>query len=433
MKRHTVKLTDTVDRLQSTDAEPGVYYDELLDRIETMDEQLHSFIDEPDRASRIDRAVTQTRQRWERRNTRPPLYGVNVGVKDIFHVDGLPTRAGSKLPASVLSGPEATVVTTLRNAGAIVLGKTVTTEFAYSPVGPTRNPHDLNHTPGGSSSGSAAAVAAGLCPLALGTQTVGSIIRPAAFCGVVGFKPSRGRISTEGVIPFSSSADQVGLFTQNVAGARYASAVLCEEWTHREYRQKPTLGVVTGAYLEQATDLGIRRFNSQVGLLERAGYEVRHLDLFDDINQINEQHDSMINAEAALAHAEWFTEHGEKYHPETAKMIRSGWETDLQTVGEGRKSQRKLQCHIRDALDQKEIDLLLSPAAPGPAPEGLENSGDPVMNLPWTHAGVPAVTIPAEKTTEGLPIGLQCVAKHTDDEVLLAWAERLFGELSSNQ
>ena len=151
-----------------------------------------------------------------------------VGVKDIFHAAGFETRAGSQLPPELLTGPEADAVGRLRAAGCLILGKTVTTEFAYYEPEPTRNPHNLAHTPGGSSSGSAAAVAAGLAPLALGTQTIGSVIRPAAFCGIVGFKPSYGRISPEGLIFFSPSLDHVGLFTQDVAGMSLAAAVLCE-------------------------------------------------------------------------------------------------------------------------------------------------------------------------------------------------------------
>ena len=159
-------------------------------------------------------------------------------MKDIFHVKGFLTRAGSGLPVDLLTGPEAESVTQLKQAGALILGKTVTTEFAYFAPGPTRNPRNPAHTPGGSSSGSAAAVGAGLCPLALGTQTIGSILRPASFCGVVGFKPSFGRISSAGVIPFAVSLDHIGFFTQDVAGATLAAAVLCKNWGDEEARTR---------------------------------------------------------------------------------------------------------------------------------------------------------------------------------------------------
>src|SRR5690606_3462350 len=153
-------------------------------------------------------------------------------------------------------GSEAESVRLLRAAGALVLGKTVTAEFAYSEPGPTRNPRNLAHTPGGSSSGSAAAVASGFCPLALGTQTIGSVIRPAAYCGIIGFKPGYGRISTSGVLPVSRSLDHVGIFTQDIAGVALAASILCQTWDASptvSAKTLPTLGVPTGAYLEQAT------------------------------------------------------------------------------------------------------------------------------------------------------------------------------------
>src|SRR5262249_2824459 len=160
----------------------------------------------------------------------PSLYGVLIGVKDIFRATGFPTRAGSRLPPELLAGDEASCVTLLKSRGALILGKTVTAEFAYIDPGPTRNPYNLDHTPGGSSSGSAAAVAAGYCSLALGTQTIGSVIRPASYCGIVGFKPSYDRIPTDGVIHVSKALDHVGLLMQDVPGMALAASILCREW-----------------------------------------------------------------------------------------------------------------------------------------------------------------------------------------------------------
>src|SRR3970040_1828025 len=199
----------------------------ILEQIDVVEErfaereaEVRAFVPEESRFERLRREAKALLSRFPDSGERPPMFGVLIGVKDIFRVGGFPTRAGSRLPAEVFEGPEAEPVKKLKAAGTLVLGKTVTTEFAYFAPGPTRNPHNLAHTPGGSSSGSAAAVAAGLAPLARGPQTIGSIVRPAAFCGVVGFKPSFGRISTEGVIPLSPSLDHVGFFTQDVAGAQ---------------------------------------------------------------------------------------------------------------------------------------------------------------------------------------------------------------------
>jgi len=181
-----------------------------ISQIETFFEECEpsilAFIPEENRFERLRKDAQELIWRFPDPKNRPPLFGMTVGVKDIFHVDGFTTQAGSRLPAHELQGNEAESVTRLKNAGALILGKTVTTEFAYFTPGPTRNPHDPAHTPGGSSSGSAAAVGAGLCPLALGTQTIGSLIRPAAFCGTVTLKPTYDRISRSGVIPLSPSS-----------------------------------------------------------------------------------------------------------------------------------------------------------------------------------------------------------------------------------
>ena len=171
----------------------------------------------------------------------------------------------------------------MRGAGAVILGKAVTTEFAYFEPGPTRNPHNLEHTPGGSSSGSAAAVAAGLCQLAMGTQTIGSVIRPAAFCGVVGFKPSLDRIPSQGLVYFSRSIDHVGLFTQDVAGMQLAASVLCRDGKRRPAAGLPVLGVPEGAYLQRAEPDALEMFWQQVALLEAAGVAVRRVPALDDI------------------------------------------------------------------------------------------------------------------------------------------------------
>ncbi|MFC7165241.1 amidase family protein [Halospeciosus flavus] len=205
----------------------------------------------------------------------------------------------------MLEAPESTAWTRLADAGAVPLGKTVTAEFAYFAPGPTRNPHDPGRTPGGSSSGSAAAVAAGLCPLALGTQTVGSVVRPAAFCGVVGVKPSFGRVPTDGVVPVSTSVDHVGWFTQDVAGAELAAAVLCDDWdTLPESGFRPTLGVPAEAYLDQADEVGRRRFEAQLDALDQAGYEIVRTDVLDDVEAVNERHERLMAGEMALVHRE---------------------------------------------------------------------------------------------------------------------------------
>ncbi|HEY4590712.1 MAG TPA: amidase, partial [Thermoanaerobaculia bacterium] len=204
--------------------------EQLEARFAQREPSVRAFLLEPGRFKRLHREADEAFAAHPDPRSRGPLFGVPLGVKDVFHVDGLPTRAGSRLPPEELAGPEAGAVAQLRAKGALIAGKTFTTEFSYYAAGPTRNPHNPLHTPGGSSSGSAAAVAAGLCPAALGTQTIGSIIRPASYCGVVGFKPSFGRVSAEGLIPLSPSLDHVGFLTCDVAGASALAAVLLKDY-----------------------------------------------------------------------------------------------------------------------------------------------------------------------------------------------------------
>jgi Asp-tRNA(Asn)/Glu-tRNA(Gln) amidotransferase A subunit family amidase len=346
-----------------------------------------------------------------------------IGVKDIFHADGFPTRAGSQLPAETLAGAEASSVRVLRENGALVLGKTVTTEFAYFEPGATHNPHHLAHTPGGSSSGSAAAVAAGFCPLALGSQTIGSVIRPAAYCGVVGFKPSYGRIPTDGVIPISTTLDHVGMFTQDVASMELAASLLCRDWQPATPTgELPVLGVPVGAYLQRASLEALEMFADHITLLERAGYVVMRVPVLEDYDAIHPQTFRIMAAEMSDTHRDWFPQYGALYRPRTVKMI-----TDGQVVTpDERQVDHAMQVHTRaallEAMRNSGIDAWISPAATSTAPLGLHSTGDPAMNLPWTLVGFPAVALPTQsRSAEGLPFGLQVSAAPMTDERLLAW------------
>jgi Asp-tRNA(Asn)/Glu-tRNA(Gln) amidotransferase A subunit family amidase len=237
------------------------YLDELEAHFKEREPEVLAFVAEDGRFARLRREAQELLEKYPNPEARPPLFGVPIGVKDIFHADGFVTRAGSKVPPEVIQGHESESVSLLRRAGALVLGKTVTTEFAYFAPGPTRNPYNPEHTPGGSSSGSAAAVGAGLCPLAFGTQTLGSVNRPAAFCGVVGYKPSYDRISKAGVIPLAGSVDHVGLFAKTVAGVALGAGVLCRVWQENRGAEERgsrgagemVVGIPEGAYLERVS------------------------------------------------------------------------------------------------------------------------------------------------------------------------------------
>jgi Asp-tRNA(Asn)/Glu-tRNA(Gln) amidotransferase A subunit family amidase len=372
--------------------------------------QILAFLPEAGRFERLRREARSLAHCFPNPETRPPLYGTLVGVKDILQVEGFPTRAGSRLPPEVFHGAEAECVTRLKQAGALILGRTTISEFAYTAPTPTRNPRHMEHTPGGSSSGSAAAVAAGFCPLALGTQTTGSLIRPAAFCGVVGFKPSY----------------DVGFFTPDVDGASVAAGLLCADWRFLESPlRRPVLGIPEGPYLARASDEGRTHFEAVCQRLASAGYEVSSVPAMPNFQAIAARHNLILDAEAALVHAEWFASYGERYHPETAAMIRRGKRVAPAALNRARAGRTDLRAELMALMDDFSVDLWLSPAAPGPAPKGLNATGDAIMNLPWTHSGLPTLNLPTGKNPAGLPLGLQVTASWYADEKLLAWSAAL--------
>lgn len=421
-------LAETAARLRTGDLDLRRFLEELCDRVDATEPFLHALLPEPDRRARLLRDAAVLQSRFPDPAARPPLYGIPVGVKDIFRVDGFLTRAGSNLPPELFAGPEAACVCALSAAGALILGKTVTTEFAYFEPGPTRNPHNLDHTPGGSSSGSAAAVAAGFCPLALGTQTIGSTIRPAAFCGIVGFKPSYGRIPTEGLIFCAPSLDHIGLFTQDLPGMALAASILCGHWQPAPDVAAPVLGAPDGPYLDQAAPVARAAFEDQLASLQRAGIQVRRVPTFEDIAAITRRHLRLMFGEMAETHAPWFARYAELYRPRTTAAIREGQSISAEQKAAARAGQLALRAGLERLMDAAGVDLWVSPAAPGPAPHGLDATGNPAMNLPWTQAGLPTLTLPAGRA-DGLPLGLQCSARFMADERLLQWAMRIAAAL----
>ncbi|HEV7670894.1 MAG TPA: amidase [Thermoanaerobaculia bacterium] len=394
-----------------------------------------ALVPEEGRFDRLRREAAELETRFPDPANRPPLYGVPVGIKDIFHVAGFTAQAGSHLPPGVLQGQEGPAVTALRAAGALILGKTVSTEFAYFAPGPTRNPRNPEHTPGGSSSGSAAAVGAGLCPLALGTQTIGSIIRPAAYCGVVGFKPSYDRISKEGVIPLAPSFDHVGIFAPDVATVQRAARVLCRGWRPVTPRSKaagkPRLGLPEGPYLESAWSEGQSHFQRVAERLASAGYEIALVPMFSDFEEINTRHRRIVAAEAAGAHvaAGWYPRFADLYERRTVELIERGLAVSDADLARDLEDGEMLRPEIESVMDREGIDLWISPPAQGSAPRGLASTGDPIMNIPWTQAGLPALCLPAGQNGERLPMGLQLVGRFGEDETVIELGGGLEAEL----
>jgi Asp-tRNA(Asn)/Glu-tRNA(Gln) amidotransferase A subunit family amidase len=419
-----------VSSIQNNDISLSDMLDTYEARFEAIEPHIESFIPENNRFDRLRQEAQALEEQYPNPASRPSLYGVLVGIKDIFHVDGFETRAGTQVPSKLFAGTEARIVTQFKQAGALIVGKTVTTEFAYFEPGPTRNPHNLKHTPGGSSSGSAAAVASGLVHLTTGTQTVGSVIRPAAYCGIVGYKPSYDRINTAGLVYFSPSADHVGLFTQDSAGMQHIASLVVNDWDNTiTPTERPILAVPDGAYLQQSTALD--EFEQQVKQLENAGYTVKRIPIFDDIDTIDGYHQDMIAYELAQEHDDWFKQHSELYRARTADLIRVGQTITVERRDAGRENRLTLRDHLHNAMNDNKIDLWISPPAPDVAPEGIHATGSPAMNMPWTHSGLPSITVPAGKGDKGLPLGLQLCARFDGDEALLAWTQDIASVVSS--
>jgi Asp-tRNA(Asn)/Glu-tRNA(Gln) amidotransferase A subunit family amidase len=402
------------------------YLDELEAHFEKREPEIEAFVPENGRFDRLRHEAKQLLARYPDPEKRPFLFGLPIGVKDIFHIDGFVTQAGSQLSADLLQGQESEAVTQLRRAGALILGKTVTTEFAYFAPGPTHNPYNLNHTPGGSSSGSAAGVGAGLCLLALGTQTIGSINRPAAFCGVVGFKPSYNRISKAGVIPLAPSVDTIGFFTSKVAGTDMIAGLLCDGW---QTLPKPTelsvLGIPTGPYLQRANAEAQTHFDVICENLRLAGFTVKSVPVMADFDEIYEHHQIIVAAEAAQVHETWFSQYPDLYHEKTAALIKRGQAVTADSLAAALAGREKLRKELSAAMMAAELDGWLSPSAVGTAPAGLASTGDPVMNLPWTYAGLPTMSLPAGFSQEGLPMGLQITGHWYGDEAMIAAAAQV--------
>lgn len=419
-------LASTAEALRSGRMDLMEYVDLMCSRVAEVDPRVEAMLAEPERRDRLRSEAAALLEKFPDPDNRPPLFGLLVAVKDIFHVDGFVTRAGTAVPPELFAGPEAEIVRQLRDAGALILGKSVTTEFAYFEPGPTRNPHNPAHTPGGSSSGSAAAVAAGYCALALGTQTIGSVTRPAAFCGIVGFKPTLDRLATAGVLYFSRTIDHVGLFTQDVEGMALAASVLCRDWQAEFVRGvMPTLGIPIGPYLEQTDPPAMAAFEFQVQQLAEMGCFIKRIPLLDDIADLNHLHRRMVFAEFAREHADIYAGHADLYRPRTVEIIEIGQTVDEEELSAARANGPRLRAEIESVMADAGIDMWVCPAACGEAPAGIHATGDPNMSLPWTHTGMPVVNLPAGYSENRLPLSLQFIAPFGADEPLLSWAQAL--------
>jgi len=422
MKIHNAPLAKTIEELKNEEQSLSEYIEEFRDRVEEIDPKIEALVDPPE-WERLKEEAAELEKRKQEESL--PLYGALLAPKDIINVDGFPTKANSDLPPKAFDGPESEAVTTLKEAGALVLAKADCTEMALRVPCDARNPYNLDHTPGGSSSGSGSAVGAGICHISLGTQTTGSNNRPAAFCGTVGFKPTHERISTKGVMERSASLDHVGILTQDIEGMELVASVVCEDWSTEDVIEtKPTLGIPIGTYLDKLRVEGEKAFNKHIHKLESEEYKIKQVDLFDNIDEEYELHGLQNSMETALSHHERYEEYDELYSDTFSEFVIRGRDQTVEKLGIVRDHQNNMRESIEATMQSKEIDAWIFPPALGTAPEGLAETGSPYMQAPWTRTGMPAITLPGG-FVNGLPVGLQIATFCGEDEQLLAWADQI--------
>ncbi len=355
-----------------------------------------------------------------KKNDKLPLRNLLIGVKDIINVDGYPTRCGSLLPHELFKGSQASCISRLLGAGAIFTAKTVTAEFAVSDPGETKNPRNLSHTPGGSSSGSAASVAAGFCDIAIGTQTSGSVIRPAGDCGVIGYKPSFGRISRDGVLLFSKSMDHVGIFAKDLHLLERTLPIIVDSWSFSKptFDQDICIGIPEGSYLNLSKPNVLKQYTNTVQRLEKSFF-LKKVEPVTDILHYNRIIDEITFAELYNVHSDWYTKYKELYRPLSRQTIEAGKNIAPNNLALLLNKARKDQQSIQTIMIENGIDIWIAPVAPDVAPFGIDSTGDFRMNSIWSYTGLPVITIPTGVNENNLPYSIQIVGRFGEDEKLL--------------
>ena len=436
---YTLTVSDAAEQVRGGQLAPTEYVGALLDRIDAHEPDLQAWVT-------IDReAVLSDALQREQEPTRGIMAGVPVGLKDIFYTAGMKTTACSRIYADFVPEYDATCVTRLKEAGAVIMGKAVTTEFATSDPSPSRNPWNREHTPGGSSSGSSVAVASGMCPAALGSQTGGSTCRPAAYNGIVGLKPTYGRISRYGVVPVSWSLDTVGILVRTVTDA----AILLQAMAGYDVNDPgsaeepvpnfvdemgrhsgaPRLGLLKTGYFFDRSTLEVRRHTEAVAAqLAQAGAVIEEVELPDSFATAPDVQRVIMNVECAAFHEKFFRHRADEYGPRLRANIEMGLLIPSVTYLQAQRLRREFRRDLT-ALAER-VDALLMPATPAPAPKDLNTTGDAAFQAPWTSAGLPTVVVPSGLSESGLPLGIQFAAPPFAEGQLLGaarWCEQALG------
>ena len=440
---YTLSVSAAAALIRRRELSPVDYATALLARIDAHEPALQAWVTLDLEGALA--AAAEREQQLARRAEPGILHGVPIALKDIFYTAGLKTTACSRIYADFAPDYDATCVARLKAAGAVILGKAVTTEFATSDPSPTRNPWNREHTPGGSSSGSAVAVAAGMCPGALGSQTGGSTCRPAAYNGIVGLKPTYGRISRYGVVPVSWSLDTVGILTRRVADA----ALLLQAMAGYDAKdpgsanqpvpdypaemarwdRPPRIGLLNKGYFFDRATAEVRRHTESIAQeLARAGAVIAERELPASFATAADCQRIVMNVECAAFHEQWFRHRAEEYGPRLRANIEMGMLIPAVTYLQAQRLRRQFRQDLTALAES--VDALLTPATPAPAPRDLTTTGDAAFQAPWTSAGLPTITIPSGLAGDGLPLGIQLAGPPWAEGRLLAvagWCEAALG------
>jgi Asp-tRNA(Asn)/Glu-tRNA(Gln) amidotransferase A subunit family amidase len=424
MRLNELSLAQAAQRIERGEITAEALAGACLERIAERDEMLRAW-------AYVDRArVLEQARALDRMPRASRLHGVPFGIKDIIDTADLPTEYNSPIYGGHQPKADAACVTLLRRAGCLILGKTVTTEFANHHPSQTRNPHNTAHTPGGSSSGSAAAAADCMVPATLGTQTGGSVIRPAAYCGAFAVKPSFGAINRAGAKMLSESLDTIGIFARSAEDLALSLEVLSGR-APSAVAGKPRIGLCRTPRWSVADASMQANVEQAAKTLAKAGAQVRDFELPAGSDQLFDRHKVIMTYETARALGWEYFNHSEKLSPTLKARLDSGWQVTRAEHDAMREHVRG--CRRALAQSMREVDFLLTPSAPSEAPASLASTGDAVFNRAWTLFGVPCVTVPCGKGPHGLPLAVQLIGAMDADMALLGWAGWAAAQLGAKQ
>ena len=424
MRLENLTMTEAVAEIRSGALSPLEYAQALLARVDAVEGRVQAW-------TTIDREAVLSEARLmeaeaRKKHFRGPLHGIPVGIKDIFYTKNLRTTMGSTAFADFVPAYDASVVKKLKHAGALIMGKCVTTILVFLDPGPTRNAWNTNHTPGGSSSGSAAAVGARMCPVSIGSQTVGSVGRPAAYNGVVSIMPTQSRVDMTGAFPLAWSLDHVGVFSRSAADVEVLLSSLSEAPlpsrsgpSHHKFR----IGLASDFFFEKADIESQGKIEELAGRLSGSGFQVTVADLPSIFGMHPAILRTIVRSEAASTHQQLIRTNPEAYGPKLRDLVQLGELIDASTYLRARRIRREYQRQMMRLFEH--VDVVLTPAAPGPAPAGIGATGDPVMQAPWTLADFPTMTLPLAVASNGLPLGIQLSAAPLHEGMLLEAAKAI--------